>query len=497
MNNTLIIKELQLSKIHPSPMNPRKTFDETKLKEMSESIKAKGLIAPIVVRPRRSKLARNERQQAVVTALGIDECDFELIAGERRFRASKMAGLHKIPAIIRELDDEATAEIQAIENVQREDLHPLEEAAGYKMLIDRFGWTADTIAAKLNKSKGYIYGLLKLNQLPAAAAKALRDSRITKSIAELVARIPSQTGREEAAKAVASWRDPTFQNVKDWIQRTMMIELKGSPFPLELAIPTGEPDKLMPACNNCPKMTGNNRMEFPDGRADVCTDPTCHAAKVKTWIVYDLKKHQDKGDAVATSKQLDDIYQHGYFNESKWTDLAEQCWKDSKRRSYKKLLEGSELKPIYAISPKGESKYVVARKDAEAWLKKKHKIGMSYYESDSYKRSIRREKQRREKENKAQGQALTKITAAAEKMTFTQEFAKATAHALLWESDTADIIAKRMGLTVDQLANKVEKMESKQLAGLFAEIIFHERMDYHGIKSPAIVAYAKALKVKL
>src|SRR5262249_32650145 len=139
----------------------------------ADSIEAHGLAQPILVRPRPAP-GRSQAQQDVAEAFGIQgEEYFELVAGERRWRAAKLAGLKEIEAKVRDLDNKAVLEIQFIENLQRTDLSPIEEAEGYKRLLDEHGYTADSLAGKLGKSKSYVYARLKLNNLPLAAMDAV------------------------------------------------------------------------------------------------------------------------------------------------------------------------------------------------------------------------------------------------------------------------------------------------------------------------------------
>ena len=126
--------ELRISEIEPNKNQPRKDFDEQALSELSESIAAHGLIQPIVVRP---------------TAAGT----YQIVAGERRWRASRMAGLDTVPVIVKELDDKAYLETALIENLQREDLNPLEEARGYKTLISNYGLTQEAVAKSVGKAR--------------------------------------------------------------------------------------------------------------------------------------------------------------------------------------------------------------------------------------------------------------------------------------------------------------------------------------------------------
>ncbi|WP_166417746.1 ParB/RepB/Spo0J family partition protein [Cochlodiniinecator piscidefendens] len=151
-----------IERIEPNPDQPRKLFSDDNLAELAESIREKGIIQPLVVRvsPR-------------------DSSKFEIIAGERRWRASQIAQLHELPVVIREFSDTEVLEIAIIENVQRADLNPVEEAMGYRQLMDRFGHTQDKVAKALSKSRSYIANLLRLLQLPEDVLDLLKDGALS------------------------------------------------------------------------------------------------------------------------------------------------------------------------------------------------------------------------------------------------------------------------------------------------------------------------------
>ena len=140
---------LPIEKIYPNPDQPRRHFDKDDLSDLAASIRAKGIIQPLVVRSHPSK-----------------EGDFEIVAGERRWRASQIAQIHRIPVVVREFSNEDVLEIAIIENIQRADLNPIEEAAGYRQLMDKFGHTQDQMAQALGKSRPHIANFLRLLALP-------------------------------------------------------------------------------------------------------------------------------------------------------------------------------------------------------------------------------------------------------------------------------------------------------------------------------------------
>lgn len=154
------VQEIELSDIRPNPYQPRKTFDEEALNELAHSIKQSGVFQPIILRESTVK-------------------GYEIIAGERRFRASKIAGKSTIPAIIREFDEEKMMEVAVLENLQREDLTSLEEAEAYDMLMKKLKLTQEEVAARLGKSRPYIANYLRLLGLPEVVKQMLQDNGIS------------------------------------------------------------------------------------------------------------------------------------------------------------------------------------------------------------------------------------------------------------------------------------------------------------------------------
>jgi ParB family transcriptional regulator, chromosome partitioning protein len=141
------LRHLPIDMISANPLNPRKHFAEEDLESLAKSLKDKGLLQPIVVRPSTNG-------------------GYEIVAGERRWRAAQRAGIHDVPVLIRELDDRETLEIALIENVQRADLNPLEEARAYKQLIDQYSYTQQQLADSIGKSRSHIANTLRLQTLP-------------------------------------------------------------------------------------------------------------------------------------------------------------------------------------------------------------------------------------------------------------------------------------------------------------------------------------------
>ncbi len=166
-------QEIPIELIRRNPDQPRHYFDETELEELADSIRERGIISPILVRP----------------APGAPG-EYQIVAGERRWRAAQRANLHTVPAIVRTLDDGEVAEISIIENVQRADLNPLEEALGYKTLIDQFNRTQDAVAKVVGKSRSHVANALRLLALPEAVREHLVSGRLSAGHARAVAAAP-------------------------------------------------------------------------------------------------------------------------------------------------------------------------------------------------------------------------------------------------------------------------------------------------------------------
>lgn len=347
---------LPLGLIRISPNNPRKRFDAAKLKELVESVRQDGVLEPILVRP---------------VAAAKDGTRFEVVAGERRFRAAGEAQLTEIPTIVRELSDAKALELALIENVLRADLNPMEEAHGLERLIKEHGYSVDDLAAKTGRSKGSIYARLKLTQLPAAAKKALLDDTINASVGLIIARIPDAKLQAKATQEILagySGGEPmSFRQAARHVHDHYMLSLASAPFP-----PADE--TLLPAagsCAACPKRTGNNPDLFGDvGRADVCTDPGCFAAKKEAvWHRVQLDASKS-GQPVLPEAEARKLFSHGRLHYgASYVDFDGQCNDDPKGRPWQKLLGKHAPKVVLARDDEGRVHKLVRSAEAAAALK--------------------------------------------------------------------------------------------------------------------------------
>jgi ParB/RepB/Spo0J family partition protein len=280
-----VIEKIPLDRIQPHPANRHVGgFDKAKLDQLAESIKAVGVQQPAIVRLL-NNLGKNGEHM------------YELVAGERRWRASKIAGMDYLPCIVRELDDAATLKIQIIENLQREDVHPLDEADGYARLIKEGGYEVELVAQELGKSPSYVYQRLKLLDLIKPVQDLLVSGKITAGHGIHIARLGEDQQKEvlEELSTYADYRGeemPSVRSLADWIQENIMLELSRASWKLDDA-------KLLPeagSCKACPKRTLFQPALFADVcKKDHCTDRACFEAKGQALVQKkreELKKEE-------------------------------------------------------------------------------------------------------------------------------------------------------------------------------------------------------------
>src|SRR5215470_963445 len=177
------LREIDIDRILPNSHQPRKNFDEDALNELADSIREHGVVQPIVVRP-------------------LEDGFFQLIAGERRWRASQRAGLFRIPAVVRDAAENDVLELALIENLQREDLNPMEEAQAYERLISEFGLTQEEVARRVGKNRATVANTLRLLRLPPEVQQWLRENRISTGHAKALLSLNDLDAILESAKKI-------------------------------------------------------------------------------------------------------------------------------------------------------------------------------------------------------------------------------------------------------------------------------------------------------
>jgi ParB family chromosome partitioning protein len=272
---------LPTAKVDPSPTNPRKYFDQEKLDELTDSVKSQGVLEPLLVRS--GKKGR-----------------FEIIAGERRWRAASAAGLKEVPAILREMTDDQVLDAQIHENLHRADVHPMDEAFGYQHLLKTVeGLTVEELARRVNKSPRYVAQRLSLATLIEPAVKDFMEGHITLGHAVQLSRLSPEVQlkalnacyeeefvkwdpktEERITKAIKE-NPVTVGALANWIEENIALDLKKAPWSLEDAalVPEQGP------CSTCPSNTATNRLLFGDAAQNaVCTNPEGYKRKMRAWI---------------------------------------------------------------------------------------------------------------------------------------------------------------------------------------------------------------------
>lgn len=269
---SLEIRTLKLEALKPSKHNPRKTFDADRLADLKKSIAKAGIITPLIVRPNGS------------------DGRFEILAGERRFRMAAELELAEVPVrVVENLSDADALELMIVENLQREDVHPLEEAEGFEALLKADPeQDVEALATKCGKSASYVYQRLKLCELSKPAKKSFMEGELTAGHAIEIARLtePDQKRALEACKT-RTWDGE--RNVvglapvialRQFIKREIHLDLHSAPFPKDEAalLPEAGP------CTTCPKRTGFNPVFADVAKKDICTDGACFTRKSKAFL---------------------------------------------------------------------------------------------------------------------------------------------------------------------------------------------------------------------
>lgn len=370
-----LMLHVPLQSIARSLRNPRKHFDAAKLQELADSIKATGVHQPILLRPLPESRIADE--QAWAKAEKRERAQYELVAGERRWRASQLAGLAEIPAMIRPMSDADALRAAVIENLQRADITKLEEAEGYRELLDLGETTAEKIAEDVGKSRTYVFNVLKILDLCERGRDMVRSGAMDWSIAQSVARIPVEALQVKALERIedkARYGKPyTAREAQEMTQREFMLRLDRAAFDrndAQLCARAG-------ACNTCSYRTGANPEEYADvDSADVCTNPPCYHEKEEAHTAQVRQKAVDQGLEVIDGRAAKELIPHAYggaVNGYLRLDNAYDSPVNGKtlRKLVHKALDTSGIKPTMIINPhdKKEMIAVVTKEQAAELLK--------------------------------------------------------------------------------------------------------------------------------
>lgn len=301
-----------LADIVSSPTNPRKSFDPAKLAELADTIKASGVHTPILLRylpASRLEDTFADRKK------GAKLPQYEIVAGERRYRASVIAGAANIPALIRAMSDTQALEVQMIENLQRDDLSELEEAEGYQQLCDLTNIAKEALGEKIGRSRRYVYNRLRLLKLQPLARAALREGKIEATAALAIAAVHDGDLQAKALRFASqphfNGEKPSTRELQKWMRSNVMLDLSRATFDIEQIDlnPTAGP------CNTCPKRTGADPDILAETQGpDSCCDAPCYHAKTETSRALAHAKFTAQGIEIIEGDDADDLLTNNSFD---------------------------------------------------------------------------------------------------------------------------------------------------------------------------------------
>lgn len=263
------LRVIPLEKLRESKTNPRRIFDSEAMENLVYSVQQKGILIPLIVRPVNGH--------------------YEIVAGARRYRAALKANLKEVPVLVREFSDDQAIEAQLMENMDRKNLHPLEEGECYRGLIATKKWTPQSIATRVGKSLRYVYSKLELASLIEPAKKSFTEGFIDEGHATEIARLSpgdQTTAFEQLHASDGQGKEKVFytmtvRDLKGWIAREIYLKLPSAPWKKD------DPNLVKAAgpCSTCPKRAGNSPDRFPEVKdPNTCTDRACFEGKMAAWL---------------------------------------------------------------------------------------------------------------------------------------------------------------------------------------------------------------------
>lgn len=383
--DTATFQTLPISLIQEWEGNPRKHFGEAKLAELAESIKQQGVLQPIVVR----RLDINSK----------GDRDYQIVCGARRYRAAKIAGVANIPCVVRDLSDREVLELAVIENLQRDDVHPLEEAEGYARLEGQ-GYDVDMLAAKVGKSTSYIYQRMQLRKLSPEAQEEFYAGHITAGHAVLLARLQDHYQAQLLTELLWDWGWKGEKRVRGKTRKSHpggVRELKrciaNLTHPLANAVFDTEDASLLKsagACSACPKRSGADKLDLFDDdddgeeEPDLCLDSGCWSKKAINHLGQ-LKKRLAKESALPVY-----LVNSGYSNHNQIAKPQLQYYEfeksDSKANAFGINVTSGEAIPIRVKSeskakPRDPVEEAAKAKRQNALKKRREKVEQEYRET--------------------------------------------------------------------------------------------------------------------
>lgn len=359
------IQKLPVMLIQPSPMNPRKTFDEAKLEELAQNIEEQGLLQPITVRKISDGETHIDEETGEVVSV---EPRYEIVCGERRFRAwnllaNKSSKYNEIPCIIREMTDEQAFDAMITENLQRQDVDPVEEAIAFSLLLEN-GSPVEDIAVRFGKSIRFVQDRVKLKGLIPELIEMLRKDLIPISGAMLLAKLDTESQRKFLEDEIDKEEGATLADIKDYLDNLFCVINKAQFF---------DDDKFsddIPACSGCMNNTANHGCLFYEmkGTEQKCINRECFAKKQAEYVKYRVMKESEnlvkKGEPLTFGKSVIVIEQQNSWDSNSekrakadaiqlYNDMGfevvtdkvfdHKCWYNESDKRIKEKLDNNEI----------------------------------------------------------------------------------------------------------------------------------------------------------
>ena len=311
------IIHLPIEALRESPFNPRKTFDPEALQKLAWTIEMDGVLQPLEVRPIPGQIDNAHARER-----------YEIVFGHRRYRASQLAKRETVPCIVRERTDEEAARVQLVENIQRDDVNPLEQAQAMRDLMDKQGMKAEDVGAHVGKSRAWVYAQLKLLQLTPELQAEVASGRMASEVAQQVATVHPKLQADFVKQIqVREYRDGKMQPTGDFMgtrevkriaKMEFMRDLKAAPFDrADAGLRPG-----WPSCDTCHRCTGNDPDLVERYGPDACTDPDCYGEKARLHVMHQVDAYRAQGLRVIEGDEAKKLAPYGWLSYSSgWVDV--------------------------------------------------------------------------------------------------------------------------------------------------------------------------------
>lgn len=457
------LQHVPLSQLEDDPKNPRQVYSKESLAEMAESMKARGVIEPLVVRKVGAKL--------------------RIVAGHRRRRAAELAGLQTVPVQVLELSDAEAVEVQLIENLQREDINPLEEAEAFTRLHREFKLTVKEIATKVGKSEGTVYAKLKVAELAPEARKVALEHELPHSHVLLLARLHPKLQLKATKECCDA--ELSVTGLEEYIKLNVSLDLRKAPFDVK----DTELDKKAGACTACPYNLATQADLLDQKPPALCLNAPCYHGKCDAdWSRRVKAGEKGNGPHCLSAKESDKVIGNygGLVHGAPYVELSTQCWEDSKGRTYDQLL-GKEARAARATflarGHDGQPVELLHKDDVKKWLKEAGRIQRRKDDRPkAHAAPVKSEKAA--KEDATHDLVVDKVLAAIAAKTEAKEPAKAQ---WLWVLEREleylscgdlDQLINRRNWTEDTIEEHLQRMTAEQLRGVFFELQVSKMIGY-------------------